>query len=201
MKILKKLIVIIIIIVGIYFAISLLLPKTFFVERSIIIQAPVEKVFAEVNDFSNMDHWSPWKDYDPDMKPTIEGNPGEPGYKYSWSSDHKNVGHGSLTRVHSVENKSIENELFFEDFNMKSKVHFLLDETADGVKVTWQNSGDIALPLRIPMAAMNMEKQMSPDLEKGLARMKKYCEDQAAQEAALAAAADSVTMQADTLMH
>jgi hypothetical protein len=174
MKILKIILACIGIIIVLFLIVSLFMPKTFDVQRSITIKAPAEKVFAEVNDFSNMDHWSPWKDYDPNAKATVEGMTDEPGYKYSWSSENKNVGNGSLTRITTDQNKSITNELYFADFKMKSTNYWNFENTDEGIKVTWGDKGE--LPFLFRFIGPMMEKGMTPDFEKGLNRMKEYCE-------------------------
>lgn len=196
MKILKSILKIIAALLVVLLIASAFMPSSYKVERSITVNAPVEKVFAEANDFANMDHWSPWKDYDPHMKKNIEGVVGAPGYKLSWSSENENVGHGSLTRVTTETNKVITNDLAFEDFNMKSKDNWLFEETQDGVKITWGNSGEIGYLWRIPMKMMNMEKMMAPDFEKGLSRIKEYCETKIKDETTIQpiAATDSVVV-------
>ena len=193
MKILKIILACIGIIILLFLVVSLFMPKTFDVQRSITIHAPADRVFAEVNDFSKMEHWSPWKDYDPNAKTTVEGNMGEPGYKFSWSSDNKNVGHGSLTRMTTEQNKSITNELYFEDFKMKSTNYWNFENAAGGIKVTWGDRGE--LPFLFRCMGPMMEKGMAPDFEKGLNRMKEYCETKLPADTA---ASTAVAMPTDT---
>lgn len=192
----KKLITILVVIVVLFVIVSMVMSSSYDVMRSTTINAPVEKVFDEVNNYANMEHWSPWKDYDPNMETIIEGNVGEPGYKFSWSSKVEQVGNGSLTRKVTETNKRIEDELFFADFNMKATAYWNFEQTASGVLVNWGNKGDIGFIWRIPMSIMNMEKQMSPDLEKGLSRLKEYCETNA--RAAEAEAAAAMNMNSDS---
>ena len=174
MKALKIIFIAVIVILGIYIAVCAFMPKEFKVERSTVINAPAASVFEEINDFNNMQHWSPWIEYDPNIQIKVEGIIGEPGYKYSWRSDNDKVGKGSLTRKHTEANKSVSNDLFFEDFKMHSNVDLTLEETVEGTKVTWTNSGILPFMMR-PMCA-KMERVMAPDLEKGLQRLKNYSE-------------------------
>ena len=192
----KKLITILAVIVILFVVVSLVMPSSYDVMRSVTINAPIEKIFSEVDDYSNMEHWSPWKDYDPDAQIKIEGSVGQPGYKYSWSSKVEQVGNGSLTRKVTEQNKRIEDELFFADFDMKSTTYWNFEQTAAGVQVNWGNKGDIDFMWRIPMSIMNMEKQMAPDFEKGLSRLKEYCETNA--RAAEAEAVASMDMSSDS---
>lgn len=173
----KKIILVVAIIAAMFLVVSFIMPSAYKVERSIIIQSPVELIYNEIFDYSNMMHWSPWKDYDPHMQTRIESEPGKPGYKYSWSSAHEKAGKGSLTRMSALENTRVEDELMFEDFGMRSKSYWLLEDTGKGIKVTWGNTGRIGLLWRIPMSLINMEKTMAPDFEKGLGRLKVYCEN------------------------
>ena len=48
-------------------------PSEFQVTRSASIDAPPEKVFAQVNDFHNWQAWSPWQKLDPNMRESFSG--------------------------------------------------------------------------------------------------------------------------------
>ena len=65
----KLLIALGVLVVGllIFAVVILLQPGTFRVERSIVIAAPPEAVFVQVNDLHNWNAWSPWAKRDPNM--------------------------------------------------------------------------------------------------------------------------------------
>lgn len=184
MKALKIIFIILAFVVVLVLIVSAFLPPSYSVQRSIIIKAPIVLVFDEINDFEKMDHWSPWKQYDPAMKTITSGIKGQPGYKFSWSSTKENVGNGFITRTGTEENRLLVNDLTFEDWDMKSKVKWMFEQTPKGVKVTWNNSGEIGYLFRIPVSLMDMEAIMAPDHEKGLMLLKKYCEEKAAADSA-----------------
>ena len=48
-------------------------PDTFHVQRSASINAPPEKVFSIIDNFSQWPSWSPWEKIDPAMKKTLSG--------------------------------------------------------------------------------------------------------------------------------
>ena len=48
-------------------------PDTFSVERRLVMNAPPERVFAQINDFHASQAWSPWAKKDPEMKATYSG--------------------------------------------------------------------------------------------------------------------------------
>ena len=54
------------------------------VVKSIVIGAPVERVYAVVRDFKQWQAWSPWLIAEPDAKVTC----GDDGKSYAWSAGH-----------------------------------------------------------------------------------------------------------------
>lgn len=174
MKILKIVFLTLIAVIVLFLGISAMMPDESKVERSIVVNAPVETVFNEVNDFNNWDHWSPWKDYDPEMKNVIEGAPGAPGHKMSWSSNNPDVGAGSLTRITTSPNSEIENNLTFAGYDAHSRNLWKFENVAEGTRVTWTNI--MPLPIYMRLMAGKMEEMMAPDFEKGLQRIKSVCE-------------------------
>ena len=61
-------------------------------EKTISINATVEKVWNNVKSLSALDRWSPWNDKDPNMQKTTTGIDGEVGSSQSWVSNVKGVG-------------------------------------------------------------------------------------------------------------
>ena len=179
MKALKIILIVIVVMAAGYLTVCATMPKSYKVERSIVINAPVASVFEEVSDFNYNQRWSPWKEYDPAMQITIDGKPGEAGYKYRWRSANEKIGHGTLTRIKTEPDKAISNKLVFEDFNMEGYVDWTFETLAEGTKATWTNSGE--LPFVMRAMSGKMEKMMAPDLEKGLQLLKIYCESKPAQ--------------------
>jgi Polyketide cyclase / dehydrase and lipid transport len=60
-------------IVVVFIAMVALQPADFRVQRSALIAAPTQAVFAQVNDFHNWRAWSPWEKLDPQLRRTYEG--------------------------------------------------------------------------------------------------------------------------------
>jgi hypothetical protein len=75
--------------------ISAMLPKSYNVEKSAIINKSVIDVMNRVGDLNHYRQWNPWQQMDPSVKSTITGTPKTPGHKYGWEG--KKVGIGSLT--------------------------------------------------------------------------------------------------------
>jgi len=163
---------------GVFILVSASLPGPYRVERSTIIDAPASVVFEAVNDYGQMKHWSPWTDYDKKMKTSIDGRAGMAGYKYSWTSANKKIGEGSITRLVTDHNHCIVNALRLDHYGMNSIEEWRLEEMPGGVKLTWINTGNISFAFRIPVYLVSMEKMVAPDFERGLFRIKNYCENQ-----------------------
>ena len=70
-------------------------PDSFRIERSATINAPAEKVFAEISDFQQWRGWSPWEGKDPNLKRTYSGAARGTGAVYAWEGN-KNVGSGRM---------------------------------------------------------------------------------------------------------
>src|SRR4051812_848312 len=70
-------------------------PSTFEVKRSLLINAPPELVFDQVDDFHSWAAWSPWEKLDPNMKRTFNEVPSGTGASYHWVGD-KEAGEGNM---------------------------------------------------------------------------------------------------------
>src|ERR1022692_647000 len=82
-------------------------------EKSIAINAPVEKVWANINSLAVLNQWNPWIAKDPKIKLEYSGTDGTPGAKFSWVSAEKNVGEGSQTIVKVTDNSELLSRVDF----------------------------------------------------------------------------------------
>lgn len=67
MKILKKIGILLIALIAIILIAAVFVSKEVVYEKSIGIDAPIEVVWENVNSLADLDKWSPWNDYDPNM--------------------------------------------------------------------------------------------------------------------------------------
>ena len=65
----------------------LVVGKKYHFEKSIVINAPVEKVWQNVNSMKAVNSWSPFMDYDKNMKQSYSGVSGQVGDTYHWSGN------------------------------------------------------------------------------------------------------------------
>ncbi len=162
--------------VALIIILGLFAPKRFDVNRSIMIDAPVAKVYDYLKYLKNQDEWSPWKKKDPDMKQEHSGTDGEIGFVSKWSGN-KAVGEGEQELKHLTENESIITELrFFKPWKSESDGYFRLKDKDGKTNLTWGFSGRNKFPINIFMLFFNMEKAVRKDFDEGLSNLKKVME-------------------------
>jgi hypothetical protein len=155
--------------------IAALMPKTFNIEKTIVISKPVPEVMNKISDLNYYSQWNPWQQMDRTAKNQITGTPKIPGHKYSWQG--KKVGVGSLT-LRDLDNKHIHFDLeFLKPWKSKAKDNWLFEHWGDGeTKVTWQNSGELPWPIARLMGPV-ISKNLDHQFGKGLNNLKNMCEE------------------------
>ena len=151
-------------------------PSEFQVTRSASIDAPPEKVFAQVDDFHNWQAWSPWQKLDPNMKESFSGPPIGAGSAYSWSGN-DDVGEGRMTIAYSVPDSRIRIDLdFTRPFESKNVTEFTFKPDGNGTAVAWTMSGSKNFISKAACLVMDMDQMIGGDFEKGLSKLKTVVE-------------------------
>jgi hypothetical protein len=155
--------------------VALFVPRSFVYEKTVVINAPIDSVWKNVNSLAALDKWSPWNDHDPNMKKEVWGEDGTVGAKQSWESEI--VGSGSQTI------ETVQKPVLFEtklDFYKPQKSHgkAYVKLVADGARTsaTWGMTGSMPYPFNIMVLFMNMEKSMGKDWNNGLSKLKALSE-------------------------
>ena len=131
MKALKTILIIVAIILIIGLIIALFLPKKVEVKESILVKAPVNMIFEQLNNLEKAFVWSSWNDTL--VENVFEGPECGVDNKQIWEPNKK--GEGSMTITESTEFSYIK-----QDLVMGSKTSFVtweLEETEEGVLVTF----------------------------------------------------------------
>jgi len=174
MKALKILGIIVLLLVVLFFVVSLFLPSTLHMEDSIVINKPASLVFKQVNNYKNWEQWSPWRESDPAMVITYEGADFGVNSSYSWKS--KVHGNGKLTITQSIPYTKVSNELVFIDGPAASQSDFLLEEVPEGTRVTWRlDIPHLTYPVERYFGVM-MPGMMKKFFKTGLENLKKVSE-------------------------
>jgi hypothetical protein len=174
MKLLKKAALILLGLVVVLVVISFFLSSQVHVERALVINAPPEKVFDQINVVKNWESWSPWHKLDPNMKLQYEGPALGAGAKYSWQSNQRNVGNGTLTITESVPHSTVQTAMHFDDGD--GTAQFKLQKVNDTTQVTWSMETDMGKNPIAKYFGLLMDKMVGSDFEKGLSNLKTVCE-------------------------
>lgn len=111
MRILKKILIFILALVGLFLLVGLVIDKEYTISHSITINKPQQEVFNYVKLFKNQENYSVWVMADPNIKLKYEGEDGTVGAKVSWDGN-DDVGAGSQT-ITNITNDRIDVDLHF----------------------------------------------------------------------------------------
>lgn len=175
MKFLKKLLLGLVGIIAILLIIGLTQPSDVSLERSLVINAPVEMVYDQVNNLYNWEKWSPWHKIDPNMGITYtKGGIGE-GASYSWTSDHKNVGNGTLTISDAKEFEYIKTLMDFGEQG-DGTADFKFEQIEKGTKVSWDMHTNVGKNPFMRLMGIMIKKSIGEAYDRGLADIANQCE-------------------------
>ena len=176
MKVLKIFGFIILIVVLLVLISGFFLPKSITMGESIMIDAPEEMIFNQVNNLQNWKDWSPFEEDDSTMISTYEGPEAGVGAKHNWIS--KIQENGSLTIAESDPYHKIITKLDFME-NGTGTGTWSFNEKDDSINVTWQmEMTELSYPFGRIMGLF-MPGMMEPYFKKGLKNLKKVAEKKA----------------------
>ncbi len=151
-------------------------PNDFRYERSIVIQAPPEKVYPLISDFHTWAQWSPWEKIDPSMKKTYSGPANGIGTVYEWEGN-KDIGKGRMEiRDANSPSKIVIKLDFLAPFEAHNTAEFTLVKSGDSTQVTWVMFGKNIFFSKIMGIFLNMEAMIGKQFETGLINLKRLGE-------------------------
>lgn len=160
--------------ITIFSIVGLIAPHNVVVEEFVIVNAPAEKVFAQINLWSNFKQWSPWNELDPNMEITIEGEDGTVGSVYKWKGN-KDAGSGYLKKTLVTPNSKIEYDLHFtEPWKSENTGYMKMEAESNGYKVSWGFATYAPFPQNVMM--FFMKGYIANDFKKGLNKLKEISE-------------------------
>jgi uncharacterized protein YndB with AHSA1/START domain len=156
--------------IGVGFA----LPSAYKVERSLVIDAPPERIYPLVASPRRWPQWSIWTRRDPAM--AIEYFGPESGQGAGWRWNSKTEGRGEMTLVAADPAHGLHYTLYFPDFDSTSTGEMRFEPSGAGTRVTWTNAGDVGHnPFKHYLAA-TMDRLVGPDFDAGLHNLKALAE-------------------------
>lgn len=174
MKILKWLLGIIVALIVLVCAVALMLPNEYTVTRSIVINAPPEKIYPLIAAPAEWKKWSVWNQRDPAMQMSFSGPASGTGAAWDWQS--KTEGSGGMKFTQAAPNQYIDYELHFEGMGKPSSGALRLEPQADGTKLTWSMQGTTEGNLMMKLFSPFMDKMIGGDFDGGLKNLKKLAE-------------------------
>ena len=156
-------------------------PDTYRVERSAVVGAPPEVVFAYVNDFRRWEQWSPFEKMDPLMRKTYEGPSSGVDARYHWKGNGR-AGEGRMRIAESDPPRRIAIDLqFIEPFASTSRTTFTFEPVANGTRVTWGMAGENTTMGKAISLFASMDDMIGREFEEGLAKLGTVAEAEARQ--------------------
>lgn len=165
------------IIVGILI-VAAMKPDEFRVERSVLIQAPAEKIFPLINDLRAFSTWSPYEKIDPAIQRSYSGPARGVGAVYAWKgNDH--VGQGRMEITGSTAPGSVLIQLdFLEPMEAHNTAAFTLVPEGSGTRVSWAMFGPAPFMSKIITVFFSMDSMVGEQFSEGLENLKRLAERQ-----------------------
>lgn len=173
MKTLKRIGLGLLIVIVLLALIGFFLPRKSHVERSIVINTPVQVPFALVNDLTEWKKWSAWHKMDTNTKYEFSTPPSGTNAWFSWNSEVTGKGKMTLTDVKDLE--YIKAKLEFDGYDA-SGADFFFKEENETTKVTWTMDSDMGNNPFGRWMGLCMDKMIGSDYEKGLTALKEESE-------------------------
>lgn len=168
MLILKYLFIAIISLVALLLLAALIINNEFRVESAATIQRPRQVVFDYLRHLKNQDHYSKWRQMDPDMVTSYRGEDGTVGFVSAWKSEMRDVGVGEQEITAIAEGERIETEIRFEEPFVSTDRAYMHTESMEGgrTRVTFGYDGSMKFPtnLLIPVFRRKIGSDMNDNL-------------------------------------
>jgi hypothetical protein len=171
------LIALVVVVIGIAAILTLaaMQPDEFRIARSVTIEAPAERVAAEIVDFRRWQAWSPFEGKDPAMRRSFGGAPRGVGAIYAWEGNNE-VGKGEMEITEVTPNKITIRLDFQKPMEGRNTAQFILVPNDRGTEVTWEMLGPTPFIGKILHVFMNMDRMVGDDFAAGLAKLKSVSE-------------------------
>ncbi len=174
MKVLKWLVIVLVGLIAILLIGGMFLSSRFTVTRSVVVNAPADKVYALVANPRGWKQWSVWNRRDPGMQIEYSGPESGAGAKWTWHS--KSEGDGAMTFTAAEPPKRVAYDLYFPDFGTTSAGDLTFAPDGNATRVTWTMNGDMGKNPLFHWIALGADGMVGKDFEAGLAGLKAMAE-------------------------
>ena len=172
MRLLKATIVGLVGLVIVLALVSVFLPSSFSVERTIQIKAPPSTIHPLVGDLKRWPAWEPWAKDDPTIVTRLGTTTRGVGAFQSWTGA---SGDGELVFTASSPERGVEYDLTFNK-SFASRAALRYYPNAAGTEVMWVMQGDVGWDPVSRYFALAMDAMVGPMFETGLRSLKREAE-------------------------
>ncbi|MGJ7032778.1 SRPBCC family protein [Niabella hirudinis] len=156
------------------FAFSLLAPDKQQVVKSIVINAPVKKVYEQIVLLQNFNNWSVWGQSDSSIRYTSNQFPdGQVGTTIMWEGNALLSGKGKIALTGLLPQKQISHHIsLLEPQKLEADSRFDLQEQGNATTVTWTFTIPSKKPWNVFNLFFSLDKEKGTDFERGLQALK-----------------------------
>jgi uncharacterized protein YndB with AHSA1/START domain len=173
---LLKLLLGVVIVVAAVLVIATTKPSTFHIEKSVVIQAPPQKVYALIGDFHNWPQWAAQDREDATMQRTYSGAASGLGAVSDWTSK-GSAGSGRMTITTATVPSKVDVVVYWKrPFKVRNTHEFTLAPTGDETQVTWTAQGTNLYMMKVMEVFVGVNGLMGRHFEAALENLKKAAE-------------------------
>jgi uncharacterized protein YndB with AHSA1/START domain len=173
---LLKLLLGILIVVAAVLVLAATKPSTFQIEKSVMLHAPPQKVYALIGDFHNWPQWAAQDREDATMQRTYSGAATGFGAVSDWTS-RGSAGTGRMTIAAATAPSKVDVVVDWKKpFKVRNTHEFTLTPTGDETQVTWIAEGTNLYLMKVMEVFVGVNGLMGRHFEAGLENLKKVAE-------------------------
>jgi hypothetical protein len=173
---LKKLLLSLLVLVVALAAVGMVLPRMITVTRSVVINAPADRIYPLVASPREWPTWSPWNKRDPNMEIAYSGPADGVGARWDWKS--KSEGDGSMVFTAVTPPTDIDFELTIVGMGPPAKGQFRMKPSGAGTEIEWTMISDMGAGPVGRLFGLYFPTMLKKDFDAGLAALKARAESQ-----------------------
>lgn len=159
---------------------SLMVPASQQVEKTITIQAPASAIYEQLSKLEHFNNWSVWSRQDSSATYILSGKDGTVGATSSWKGDPGISGEGKIEITGLEQDRKVSHSFhFIKPRKANAGSVFTIRENNGLSTVTWNFKMATPRPWNIFNLFYSMSKQMGKDFELSLQALKEITEQQA----------------------
>jgi len=168
---LRNLIVAVAVVLVLLLVVACFLPAKFSVQRSGVVAARAEGVYAKFATPRTWARWSAWTlRADPTLVYTYAGPDSGVGAIMRFTA--KRLGNGELEIVGAAPGQSVDYELRMAGSGLRVHGHVAFEPAGDGTKVTWHDSGDLGGNVLLRYLGPVLDKSLAAAYDRSFAGLR-----------------------------